>query len=791
MLVSMLFYSGGELMDLKEGFIVCDSSMKEKISREQKEIKNYIFLTMEELRDKLNFKVQKPAVYLLMKQYGFSYTLSLEYIQAIHRIEDCFYSNPKLDSIVSVLRYLQGQGAIEKDLLFPFRLKQFPITFVDPVPTKEYIKLKAIASKYTTIYEYFQTPTKHEPQLYEFETIFEETLYVMNQIKKRVEEGVPLNHIFILNADSSYIYLLKRFSKSYDLPIQFEAEKNILTSSLIQKFLLLCESKDNFKSILEELDSQAELYQSLVDVINTYALTEEKPKDCLSFFKSIFKTMTYPVFRYVEAVHFGKDNMVFTEEDYVYYVGFNLGSSPRVEKEQGFLNDSDLERISCSTSEDKNNLAIQKLKHFISTTPNLVLTYKKNMNQEQFLPSFLVGELGLKPNFLKVEYGYSKLEDELRLVSLYDTYQKYGKWHPDLDAYGIQNASYKSYQHSYQPLSTATLQKHFVNKPLRLAYSNVKLYFACPFSYFADRILGLNEFKPQMAARLGTFSHAVLEDSYQENFNFEMSVEKHEQENATEERDRFFFQQMQDVLRNLIVFNKTHEQESKLSTIVQEEHIEVVKENYSFEGYVDKLMYTMVEGEVYAAIVDYKTGADIVSLDNIEDGFHLQLPAYMYLLSKYERFQGKKLHIIGIYLQKVNIVIYDHKSDVDEQMNKRFMLEGYSVASPKLLALLDPTYMRSTYIKSLGMTKDGFLRYSKVFLETQQAEIIQMVENLLDSAAEQIQKGIFPIAPKKIRGKNESCTFCKYKDLCFCDYEDEVELSYKPFGKRGEENGLD
>ncbi len=248
---------------------------------------------------------------------------------------------------------------------------------------------------------------------------------------------------------------------------------------------------------------------------------------------------------------------------------------------------------------------------------------------------------------------------------------------------------------------------------------------------------------------------------------------------------------MTEVLRNIITFNKTHEQDSKLSTIVREAHIEVIKTTYSFEGYIDKLMYTIQEDEVYAAIVDYKTGADIVSLDNMEDGFHLQLPAYMYLLSKYDEFKGKNLHIIGIYLQKVNIVIYDHKSDVEQQMNKRFMLEGYSVASSRLLSMLDPSHMRSTYIKSLGMTKDGFLKYSKVFLEAQQEEIIQLVENLLDGAAEQIQQGVFPIAPKKIRGKNESCMFCRYKDLCFCDYEDEIELSYKPFGKRGEGDGMD
>lgn len=779
-------------LELKEGFIVCNPFMKEKISREQQEIKNYIFLTQEELRDKLSFQIRKPAVYQLMKHYGFTYTLCLEYLEAVRWIEDRVYSNPKLDSIVSVFHFLQEHNLLEKDPLFSFRLKQFPVTFIEPEPTKEYLKLKKKVSEVTSVFEFYRNSINCQPSLYEFSTILEETLFVMNQIIKLVEKGISLNRIYILNADHSYEFLFKRLSKSYLIPMQFEAGKNIMTSSFIQSFLDLCEKEGTFKEILKHLDSSIEFYQNVIDIVNTYELAEESPKACIPFFKSVFKTMHYPVEYFLEAVHFGNEDMVFSEEDYVFYVGFNLGSSPRVEREQGFLNDEDLKLISCSTSVDKNALALQKLKNFIFFTPHLSITYKNIVNQDQYLPSPLIKELGLVANTQEiVEYGYSKTEDELRLVALYDLYQKYGQWHKDLEVYGIQNVEYKGYKHSYQPISKQILQKHFEKRPLHLAYSNVKLYFACPFSYYADRILGLNEFKPQMAARLGTFSHAVLEDSYQENFDFDFVVEKHELENALDEKDKFYFHQMVEVLRNIIMFNCIHERESNLSTIVREAHIEIIKDNYSFEGYVDKLMYSIIDNEVYAAIVDYKTGADIVSLDNIEDGFHLQLPAYMYLLSKYEAFKGKKIHIIGIYLQKVNIVIYDHKSDIEDQMNKRFMLEGYSVANPKLLSMLDPTYARSTYIKSLGMTKDGFLRYSKVFLESQQEEIIHMVENLLDGAAEQIQQGIFPIAPKKIRGKNESCTFCKYKDICFCDYEDEVELSYKPFVKRGEGNGMD
>ena len=49
--------------------------------------------------------------------------------------------------------------------------------------------------------------------------------------------------------------------------------------------------------------------------------------------------------------------MVFSERDYVFYLGFNLGSSPKVEKEQGFLNDADLNLLGLSTSVEKINNA--------------------------------------------------------------------------------------------------------------------------------------------------------------------------------------------------------------------------------------------------------------------------------------------------------------------------------------------------------------------------------------------------------------------------------------------------
>lgn len=777
----------GEVMQINEGFIICNNSIKEKILKITIGIKNYIFLTIEELQEKMNFTVKKCAVYKLMREYNFSYSLSLEYIRAVKMIENKSYLNPKLDSIVSVLSYLEKNGLINRDTLFLHKLKQFPITFICPDYSKEYIKIKDKVALYTTVYEVDINDNSYLPKVYEFNTILDEVLFVMNRIKELVNKKISLNNIYILNTDDNYLFLLNRLAKSYQIPIEFTGYSNILSSEIIKDFFNKCLELNSFNEILKLLDNNNPLYPSIVDVINEYELINEQPKDCIPFLNSIFKKAKYPHIKYTEAIHIANEQMLFSNNDYVFYLGFNLGSSPKIAREDGFLNDEALNILNYSTSFEKNEKAFNRLKQFIHNTPNLILSYKNYVKQDKYLPSLLINELKLE--VIKdtiIPYGDSKLEDELRLVGLYDLYLKYGQWHNDLEKYGIGSARYKDYNHKFKGLSQEIMNNHFKDKKLKLAYSNVKMYFACPFYYYADRILGLNEFKPQMAARLGTFSHAVLEESYETDFNFNYSVLKHRDEIAVDGRDEFFFEQMTSVLNNLISFNREHEQISELKEIRREEHIEIIKEDYLFEGYIDKLMYKIEGNDVYAAIVDYKTGADIVSLDNIEDGFNLQLPSYMYLISKYEPFKNLNLHIIGIYLQKVNIVIFDNKSDVGLQMEKKFMLEGYSISKENLLEMLDPTYSKSTYIKSLGLSSKGFLHYSKIFKETDQKRIINMVEGLLDKAAKGIRNGEFNIEPKKINGKNASCTFCKYKDICFYDYSDLKELSYKPFNKESE-----
>ena len=99
----------------------------------------------------------------------------------------------------------------------------------------------------------------------------------------------------------------------------------------------------------------------------------------------------------------------------------------------------------------------------------------------------------------------------------------------------------------------------------------------------------------------------------------------------------------------------------------------------------------------------------------------------MYLLSKYEEFKNKKIHIIGIYLQKVNIIALDNTVDIISQRQKSFKLQGYTINDISLIPMFDKTYDKSSYIQSLATLKNGgFSRYAKVLSSDEENELIHI-----------------------------------------------------------------
>ena len=78
----------------------------------------------------------------------------------------------------------------------------------------------------------------------------------------------------------------------------------------------------------------------------------------------------------------------------------------------------------------------------------------------------------------------------------------------------------------FKGVNKELIDNRYSEKKLNLSYSSMKLYYQCPFYFYAEKVLGLGEYETTLATRLGTYSHAVLERSYQEGFDFEQVVEE-------------------------------------------------------------------------------------------------------------------------------------------------------------------------------------------------------------------------------------------------------------------------
>ena len=112
-------------------------------------------------------------------------------------------------------------------------------------------------------------------------------------------------------------------------------------------------------------------------------------------------------------------------------------------------------------------------------------------------------------------------------------------------------------------------------------------------------------------------------------------------------------------------------------------------------------------------------------------------------------------------------------------------LSGYTNSNETIMSLLDGNYKDSKMIKGLRFKKDGsFYSSSKVLSNEEMDDLIIKVNEIIDDVIKNIVEGNFNINPKVLGGKNISCTYCKFKDICYHTKNDEVILG-------GEKDELD
>ena len=410
---------------------------------------------------------------------------------------------------------------------------------------------------------------------------------------------------------------------------------------------------------------------------------------------------------------------------------------------------------------------------------NLYLSYKLSTPFQSMYPSSLIEEYKMEVLTPKEDlFSKSNLYNELRLGSKLDTYNRYQEESIMLkELYTHYQIPYQTYQNAFKGINKNTYLEH-LPYPLKLSYTSINTYNECKFKYYLNYVLKLNTYEDTFAAFIGSLYHKILQLYKYPNFDFEEKYQSYLEKRDLSLKEKVLLVRLKKELLDLL------EQEKKQDLILgyqdelHEQKIEIPlnKEiEVIFTGTIDKIMYYKKIEDTYFAIVDYKSGMVDTKLEKMKYGLSLQLPVYLYLIETSKVFENPIF--TGIYYQNIlfNYPSFD-KKDLDTIKKDRLKLQGYSTDNINILERFDTTYENSEVIKSMKYTEKGFGHYAKVLSDEEVYQITKYTENYIKKDMHDILDGDFKINPKVYDGKNISCEFCGFKDICYKEQKDIVYL---------------
>lgn len=742
-------------------------------------IKNIKFMNILEFKNNYYGTIDNNAIYYVMKKYSYSYDVTKNYLNNI------FY---KYDVLTSLYNDLLDNNLLVFNKHFKNELinKNIYVIGYDDIDT--YLKSDLLNLNAIFLNNYENNNYIHD--VLEFNSQSEEINYIaIDIINNHINE---LNKTYLVNVSTSYETELKRIFNLYNIPININSKESIYSLFDIQLFINnLKDTYDLVSSI--ELIKDNNIKNKVIDIINKYDIDNVDDifiNIIINDIKHTYKDNDI----YDNAINvISFDDMIDLNSNY-YILNFNQGVIPKVFHDDDLISDEIKKKLGINTSLDKVLNYKNKIINILNNYKNLTITYKLKDNYSEYMKSPLIDELNL--NILKVnnnDYKYSNNYNRLVLGEYLDEYFKFNILNDNLsNLYATYNdINYLTYNNDFKTVDY-NLLKEYLNNKINLSYSSLNNYFHCAFKYYINNILKLDKFEDTFQTLIGNLYHFVLSKMYEDNFELKACYDEFLKDKVLSNKERFFLSKLYIELESIVEVIKYQDSKSDFKNVLTEKYVSIDKStdiNINFVGFIDKIKYTEINNTKYISIIDYKTGSVDTSLDNINYGFNLQLPIYIYLIKSVDN----QSRIVGFYLQKILNNKKINTDNLKQDLYKDLKLIGYTIDDEEIISKFDHTYENSEVISSLKLTSKGFAKYSKLIKEEDINKIIEIVNNHINEVISKIKSGDFKINPKRINNELIGCKFCKYKDLCFKKEENIIDLKHTSIISilGGEDDGMD
>ena len=747
----------------------------EKLTKE-KRFNDNKFFSFKELKKKLFFDYDNRAIFFIMENYNVNINIAKIYLENMYFLKNI--DDKKVRFLMDVKKRLDEN----KLLIYNEEFKRYInnqeviIYGVDELLNWEKLILNGINYKIVN-----KENKNNEVNIYEAKDINEEVEFVVTNISKLINEGKNVNNIKII-ASKEYNKYLEFYFGLFNIPINIESENSFYSSIIASKFLKLYDDLSIEEAIVK-LTNEKNI-NDLINIINKSVLVDDKALR-KEFIIEDLKQYKMKNESYKDAVTLHLLDEEFSDEDYVFLLGFNIGNYPKIYKDENFFSDKVKSDLGLDTSVEKNRIEKKKCINAIKNIHNLIITYNLYNGEKVSYPSVLIEENNY--NVLKVQIdrsiSYSRLYSSICYARDLDNLYKYNDEGKYLSMYQNNlNISYREFNNKYTKIDKNLLKERLASG-FTLSYTSLESFNECGFKYYLSKVMNLDLYLETFKTIIGKIVHHILEIGLESDIDIELEISKfmNDLDFPFGARELFYIHKLSKELDFLLKYLKEQEDFSSLKTYMFEKELCVYKEydgiNVIFKGFIDKVMSTKYNDKEVIAVVDYKTGDKNIKLDTLNYGLNIQLPIYLYLLKKTDEF--KDSIIAGFYIERVlnNVFNIDKNKSLEELKKENLRLQGYTNSNETIISLLDQNYLDSKMVKGLKFKKDGsFYASSKVLSNEDMEKLIITVDEIIDEAIRKIINGEFFINPKVVNGKNVACEYCKFKDICFMKKEDEVIL---------------
>ncbi len=538
----------------------------------------------------------------------------------------------------------------------------------------------------------------------------------------------------------------------------------------------------------------------------------------------------------------------------IFIIGLNDGEFPSVRKDEGFLNDADREVLKQNGIELAKG-TIDKLyedsfniyKAFTTAEEKLYLLYSSSDMQGKALrPSMLINKikkiypmlqeqsdvierrseiLNKKTTYEELIVNLSKLKEQDSIEKLwyyiYDYYQKNSEWNEKLK----QSLKGLEYTNIPDKIDQNNIDRLYGNT-LVTSISKLERYRSCPFSYYLQYGLKI---KPQEELKIqtlntGTFIHEVIDEFFETVREVGIKLEKITEEQLSEiinkiidsklgQNKNYIFTSTAKYRALVIRLKKIIKKALKyiIGTIVQS-RFEVLGTEVEFGekgkykpirltledgkrieiiGKIDRIDTAQGEDGKYLRIIDYKSSAKNIDLNEVYAGLQIQLLTYLDAACKEEDLMPAGVLYFSMLEQMIKSDKRLEQEEIEEKIRANFKMKGLILADVKVVKLHDKNLQNgSSALIPAYIGKDGELSEKKTSGVTaeQFKDLQKYMYTIIKQISKEILGGNIDLKPY-YKDKKTPCKYCDYKSICSFNMGG-CENSYNYIDKKSKEEIL-